>query len=170
MDKDHSSILRTALTSISRVNKTDVETLKSSFGVSTFVVLVKVIYHFKKSFANIAKASNDQLQNLPGFGQVKVKNIKNAFDKPFRNHATSTLSLPSTQRSDPANGVPTLVPSDPKGKGKQPVRSPSPAWDIEDIDLESPPEDLPASLPTSSKTTGVDASKWDIELDLNDSD
>ncbi|KDQ28085.1 hypothetical protein PLEOSDRAFT_1112855 [Pleurotus ostreatus PC15] len=156
VDKDHDSILRTALTTISRVNKTDVETLKSSFG----------------SFANIANASGDQLRNLPGFGQVKVKNIKNAFDKPFRNHATSTLPLPSTQRSALASGAPTLVASDPsKGKSKQPARSPSPAWDIEDIDLDSPPRDLPIPAPpTSSKTTGADASTWDIELDLNDSD
>ncbi|KAF9501560.1 DNA repair protein rad10 [Pleurotus eryngii] len=155
VDKDHNSILRTALTTISRVNKTDVETLKSSFG----------------SFANIAKASNDQLQNLPGFGQVKVKNIKNAFDKPFRNRATSTLPLPSMQRSALASGAPTLVASDPKGKGKQPARSPSLAWNIEDIDLDSPPGDpLIPPPPTSSKATGVDASTWDIELDLNDSD
>ena len=34
VDKDYHSILRTALTSISRVNKTDVETLRTSFGVS----------------------------------------------------------------------------------------------------------------------------------------
>jgi hypothetical protein len=34
VDKDYHSILRTALTSISKVNKTDVETLRTSFGVS----------------------------------------------------------------------------------------------------------------------------------------
>jgi len=33
VDKDYSSVLRTALTSISRVNKTDVETLRTSLGV-----------------------------------------------------------------------------------------------------------------------------------------
>lgn len=33
VDKDYRSVLRTALTSISRVNKTDVETLRTSFGV-----------------------------------------------------------------------------------------------------------------------------------------
>ena len=33
IDKDYSSVLRTALTSISRVNKTDVETLRTSLGV-----------------------------------------------------------------------------------------------------------------------------------------
>lgn len=34
VDNDYTSILRTALTSISKVNKTDVETLRTSFGVS----------------------------------------------------------------------------------------------------------------------------------------
>ena len=34
VDKDYHSMLRTALTSISKVNKTDVETLRTSFGVS----------------------------------------------------------------------------------------------------------------------------------------
>ena len=33
VDKDYDAILRTALTSISKVNKTDVETLRTSFGV-----------------------------------------------------------------------------------------------------------------------------------------
>ena len=33
VDKDYHSMLRTALTSISKVNKTDVETLRTSFGV-----------------------------------------------------------------------------------------------------------------------------------------
>ncbi|EDQ99498.1 uncharacterized protein LACBIDRAFT_147485, partial [Laccaria bicolor S238N-H82] len=72
VDKDYHSTLRTTLTSIGKVNKTDVETLRTSFG----------------SFADISRATSDQLQNLPGFGQVKVKNVKNVFDKPFRNNAT----------------------------------------------------------------------------------
>jgi hypothetical protein len=33
VDKDYDSILRSTLTSISKVNKTDVETLRTSFGV-----------------------------------------------------------------------------------------------------------------------------------------
>ncbi|TRM69957.1 restriction endonuclease type II-like protein [Schizophyllum amplum] len=36
IDKDYNAVLRSALTSISRVNKTDVETLRSSFGVRAF--------------------------------------------------------------------------------------------------------------------------------------
>jgi hypothetical protein len=34
VDKDYNSVLRTALTSISKVNKTDVETLRTSIGAS----------------------------------------------------------------------------------------------------------------------------------------
>lgn len=33
VDKDYDAILRSALTSIPKVNKTDVETLRSTFGV-----------------------------------------------------------------------------------------------------------------------------------------
>ncbi|KAJ7096233.1 restriction endonuclease type II-like protein [Mycena epipterygia] len=131
VDKDYDSILRSTLTSISKVNKTDVETLRTSFG----------------SFANISRATSDQLQNLPGFGQVKVRNIKNAFDKPIRNNATTTLDMLATQA---------------KGKGKEREEQPpssssrpralSPIWDIE---RDNGPTDPPHSPP------------WDIELDLN---
>ena len=42
VDKDYHSMLRTALTSISKVNKTDVETLRTSFGV-------RVVYSSSRS-------------------------------------------------------------------------------------------------------------------------
>ncbi|KAJ4498053.1 restriction endonuclease type II-like protein [Lentinula lateritia] len=122
VDKDYASMLRTSLTSISKVNKTDVETLRSSFG----------------SIANIARTSPDQLSNLPGFGQVKVKNIKNAFEKPFRNHATNTLAF---MASSPSQGPMGNEPHDGVEQGNtvaepsyKPPREPSPVWDIE-LDL-----------------------------------
>ncbi|KAJ3511746.1 hypothetical protein NLJ89_g3918 [Agrocybe chaxingu] len=119
VDKDYHSILRTTLTSISKVNKTDVETLRTSFG----------------SFANIAKATPDQLQNLPGFGQVKVKNIKNAFEKPFRNQATSSLASQG-KKAVPAALAPSASSSSSRPPQQRPPREPSPAWDIEsDLDL-----------------------------------
>jgi len=109
VDKDYTSMLRTSLTSISKVNKTDVETLRNSFG----------------SIANIAKTQPEQLANLPGFGQVKVKNIKNAFEKPFRNHATNTLAfMASSQSQDGTEYVPDT-------DSYRPPRDPSPVWDIE---------------------------------------
>jgi len=86
VDKDFTSMYRTALTSINKVNKTDVETLHSSIG----------------SFADVAKASTERLQTLPGFGQVKVKRVKDAFEKPFRHNATShALDSTFTQLTKP---------------------------------------------------------------------
>ncbi|KAJ7346715.1 restriction endonuclease type II-like protein [Mycena albidolilacea] len=130
VDKDYDSILRSTLTSISKVNKTDVETLRTSFG----------------SFANISRATSDQLQNLPGFGQVKVRNIKNAFEKPIRNNATTTLDMLTSQA---------------KGKGKAREEEPpvaSSSWDIE-RDLTPPAQSVVADARYSPP--------WDIQLDLN---
>ncbi|KAJ7901925.1 restriction endonuclease type II-like protein [Mycena olivaceomarginata] len=131
VDKDYDSILRSTLTSISKVNKTDVETLRTSFGVSS------QIYRGRQS---------DQLQNLPGFGQVKVRNIKNAFEKPIRNNATTTLDMLTSQA---------------KGKGKAREEEPpaaSPPWDIE-RDQTPPAQSVVADARYSPP--------WDIELDLN---
>jgi len=183
VDKDYNSVLRTSLTSISRVNKTDVETLKTSLG----------------SFADIAKTPADRLQNLPGFGQVKVKKIKDAFEKPFRNNATS--SLPSQSRSIFDAGLSAAV-VDPtsKGRGKEkaaessttppdsrrPPREPSPVWDLElDLDLDADagidshnsPQSGPPPVPRTPATPAnihlrdeSSSPVWDIELDLNVSD
>ncbi|KAI4528533.1 DNA repair protein rad10 [Schizophyllum commune Loenen D] len=129
VDKDYNSVLRSALTSISKVNKTDVETLRTSFG----------------SFADIARASSDQLSNLPGFGQVKVKNIKNAFEKPIRNKATSALPFApsqassSYQSSQASSAAPSQAAASQRsstaGVGSSATASsPSPVWDIE-LDL-----------------------------------
>ena len=74
-----------------------------------------------QSFADIAKATSEQLLKLPGFGQVKVKRLKDAFDKPFRNSSTSAipfqprLTEPDIRASTPA----TEAPSTSKTKGKE---------------------------------------------------
>ncbi|KAN0091069.1 Restriction endonuclease type II-like protein [Tylopilus felleus] len=135
VDKDYGSQLRTALTSINKVNKTDVETLRTSLG----------------SFADISRASSERLQKLPGFGQVKVRRIKDAFEKPFRNQSTSAafslgsqvLAVPPRDLASSANESNLAGTSD-KGKEKEapPLASPtvresreaSPVWDIE-LDL-----------------------------------
>ncbi|KAG6845919.1 hypothetical protein H0H87_000725 [Tephrocybe sp. NHM501043] len=148
VDKDYNSILRTALTSISKVNKTDVETLRTSFG----------------SFANIAKATSDQLRNLPGFGQVKVKNIKNTFDKPLRNNATRTLPSQTaavlTSNSEPPELPITATAPSTKGKEKETgesLREPSPMWDIE----------LDSRSAESGPLSDYPPRPFDIDLDLN---
>ncbi|KAF8893821.1 restriction endonuclease type II-like protein, partial [Infundibulicybe gibba] len=128
VDKDYSSILRSSLTSINKVNKTDVETLRTSFG----------------SFSGVAKATTEQLQNLPGFGQVKVKNMKNAFEKPIRNNATMTLSHYASNPKAPA------APTEQSGFR---ARETSPVWDIE-LDVDGPGDKDGSSV-------------FDIELDLN---
>jgi DNA excision repair protein ERCC-1 len=114
----------------------------------------------------MSKATPDQLRNLPGFGQVKVKNIKNAFEKPVRNKATRTLSIPSSQGYNASNtpiGHSTVAESTSrlqKGKdtsidvvGQRP-REPSPVWDIE-LDLDGDP------------ATEKHPQPFDIDLDLN---
>ncbi|KAI0360729.1 hypothetical protein OH77DRAFT_1393388 [Trametes cingulata] len=199
VDKDYHSVLRTALTSISKVNKTDVETLRTSFG----------------SFAAISRATSEQLQNLPGFGQVKAKRIQDAFNKPFRNNSTSALPITSqlqlraSQRPASSQGsgkgkerasevglaarttsstetrelednqaegvsVPS-APRPPPAPRPRPPRDPSPVWDIE-LDLNDSPEPTPESGPAPLGTAVSNARKrppspvWDIELDLNATD
>ncbi|TBU23582.1 restriction endonuclease type II-like protein [Dichomitus squalens] len=183
VDKDYNSMLRTALTSISKVNKTDVETLRTSFG----------------SFATIAKASSEQLQNLPGFGQVKAKRIQDAFNKPFRNNCTSALPV-STQlqvrasqqastssegqahntdkgkgraiEPEPIDGTDFVsgrrAPTPPRPPPAPRARSPSPTWDME-LDLNDSPEPTPESGPPPMRKRPP-SPVWDLELDLNSSD
>ncbi|KAH9935459.1 restriction endonuclease type II-like protein [Fomitopsis serialis] len=162
VDKTYDAMLRTALTSISKVNKTDVETLRTTFG----------------SFADIARASSDQLQKLPGVGQVKAKRIQDAFRKPFRNNATSTLSsqLLATHLSQATVD---------KGKEKESSAS-NPSAAVSDLNSPSPPAAAPmqtikdssgpsADTAASSSTASLGRKRppspvWDIELDLNESD
>ncbi|KAG6330151.1 hypothetical protein ID866_8939 [Astraeus odoratus] len=141
VDKDYESTLRTSLTSISKVNKTDAETLRTSLG----------------SFADIARTPSDRLQSLPGFGHVKVKRIKEAFEKPFLDKApNSALSL---LRSANSGEMSTL--------GTQPKASMVKGQDV----------DVPQTPPLLIQSPGWDARKprlpspaWDIDLDLNESD
>ncbi|KAI0674255.1 restriction endonuclease type II-like protein [Trametes maxima] len=185
VDKDYHSMLRTALTSISKVNKTDVETLRTSFG----------------SFAAVSHASSEQLQNLPGFGQVKARRIQDAFNKPFRNNSTSAVpiftqpQLGSSQRptasesaapgkgkeradgpdSEPRDPSPPAAPRPPPAPRPRAPREPSPVWDIE-LDLNDSPEPTSESGPPPVGGQPPGSRKrppspvWDIELDLNASD
>ncbi|KAA1470754.1 DNA repair protein rad10, partial [Dentipellis sp. KUC8613] len=184
VERSPAALMRAALTSISKVNKTDVETLRTSFG----------------SMAGIARATSDQLAQLPGFGPKKVARMKDAFERPFRNNATSALtSEPSVPEATSLPSSSTLA--DPsankdngKGKGKEkekenpaPIAGPStvalpgsgraesPPWDIE-LDLNSPtPPPPPSSQPRTQaqpkpkpqNPTRAESPIWDIELDLN---
>ncbi|KAL1718871.1 DNA repair protein rad10 [Schizophyllum commune] len=178
VDKDYSSVLRSALTSISKVNKTDVETLRTSFG----------------SFADIARASSDQLSNLPGFGQVKVKNIKNAFEKPIRNKATSALpfapsqasssapsqvsssapsQVSSTQRSSLAGAGPSASSSSaiagPSSSAGEPSSSSiaGPSSSAASSSTAGPSHSIPATPSAPRPGARSPSPEWDIEKDLS---
>ncbi|KAI0052793.1 hypothetical protein FA95DRAFT_1163032 [Auriscalpium vulgare] len=188
VERTPAALMRATLTGISKVNKTDVETLRTSFG----------------SFANIARATSDQLSQLPGFGPKKVARMKDAFERPFRNNATSSIDFLSTShgkdasqsqaartesikskgkgkeltRPDDNNDSGSKVPpASLLGVSKEPVtaRAPSPTWDIElDLNTPSPPpspsEGPPPELqhPPAAKRPREESPVWDIELDLND--
>ena len=49
-----------------------------------------------QSFADIANVPTERLEKLPGFGQVKVKRVRDAFDKPFKGAGTA-VPLPGAQ-------------------------------------------------------------------------
>ncbi|TFY57183.1 hypothetical protein EVG20_g8642 [Dentipellis fragilis] len=187
VERAPAALMRAALTSISKVNKTDVETLRTSFG----------------SMAGIARATSAQLAQLPGFGPKKVARMKDAFERPFRNNATSALlsepsapestSLPNTASTSTVADVATNKDSS-KGKGKEKEkensasiagpsnialpgsgRAESPPWDIE-LDLNSPtPPPPPSSQPRTQiqptpkpqNPSRAESPIWDIELDLN---
>ncbi|KAG0474948.1 hypothetical protein HPP92_014634 [Vanilla planifolia] len=67
-DADYLSCLTHALTTIRRVNKTDVVTLGSTFG----------------SLSSIMDASMEDLARCPGIGERKVKRLYDTFHEPFR--------------------------------------------------------------------------------------
>jgi DNA excision repair protein ERCC-1 len=197
VDKTPSALLRTALTSIPRVNKTDVETLRASFGVRLLPPLSSLlspkVYNihihtktgtdYKQSFAKMAQADTAQLARLPGFGPKKVARLKDAFERPFRTGTTSALAASSASsastRQPPAPAEP--------GPSSTEQRAPSPPWDIElDLNSPSPPlssaeAELPLARDTlagagpSSKRAREESPPWDIErggvpLALDDED
>ncbi|KAH9972581.1 restriction endonuclease type II-like protein [Lactifluus volemus] len=128
VDKTPSALLRASLTSIPRVNKTDVETLRTSFG----------------SFAKIAQADATQIARLPGFGPKKVARIKDAFERPFRTGTTTPnrvwdieldLNPPSPEgelAQEPGSSTIEVGAAGGRGESSKRVREESPPWDIED--------------------------------------
>lgn len=116
IDNDYASVIRSALTSVKSVNKTDVMTLRSNFG----------------SFSNIVHATPEQLAQCPGFGTLKVRRLKDVVDRPFRPGGPSNASqttLPSLLTQ--ASGSKTQAPAKPAAG-----RQPSPDWPEWDIDLD----------------------------------
>jgi DNA excision repair protein ERCC-1 len=96
-------------------------------------------------FADIAKATPNQLQSLPGFVQVKVKRMTDAFEKPFRNKSATSLLIfvPSREHDDIAFGISQTKDRD---QATSVVAT--------------------GSLQVSRRSRGV-SPPWDIEFDLN---
>ncbi|KAI0295073.1 restriction endonuclease type II-like protein [Multifurca ochricompacta] len=151
VDKTPSAIFRAALTSIPRVNKTDVETLRTSFG----------------SFARIAQVDSAQLARLPGFGPKKVARLKDAFERPFRTGASTSGAL-----TQPVTNVTERTSNEPVDNS---------VWDIQlDLNTPSPspsPSPLPelgrlleldqgpSSSSSLSKRVREESPIWEIEGD-----
>ncbi|THH04406.1 hypothetical protein EW145_g5540 [Phellinidium pouzarii] len=157
VDKEYGAMLRSALTSINKVNKMDVETLRTSFG----------------SFNKIAHASPDQLRSLPGFGQVKVRRVVDAFEKPFRNKATSAIPTSHVSASVGDQDEQELLALE--RQHEQPVAlnaSQSLPTQIRRVHEFGSAADMPPPPPPAAPRTSARAPSppWNIELDLNEGD
>ena len=87
---------------------------------------------YYQSFANVSNVTTDQLQSLPGFGQVKVRNVKNAFEKPFRNQTTTSLSQVTPQKHKTVVRESSQAEAVHQDQSTGDVsRESSPIWDIE---------------------------------------
>lgn len=80
VDKDYHSMLRTALTSINKVNKTDVETLRTSFGVSVpyitaLNILLMIMLASRASLAS-RKLRLSNFRVFPDLGRSRSKEFK----------------------------------------------------------------------------------------------
>jgi len=138
VEKDYNSILRSVLTSIKGINRTDVETLRTNCG----------------SLAGISRASEKVLLDLPGFAQTKVRRLEDAIHKPFfSNPAAAPISLSQISASttgaiardtSQSNGLESdadrngIRPPAESSTSARRLRSLSPVWDIE-LDLDDSP-------------------------------
>uniref|UniRef100_A0ACD5TNC2 Uncharacterized protein n=1 Tax=Avena sativa TaxID=4498 RepID=A0ACD5TNC2_AVESA len=103
-DNDYLSRFTHALTSIRRVNKTDVITLGSSFG----------------SLSRIMDASMEELARCPGIGERKVKRLYDTFHEPFKRVTPRpNLVVPDTPDREKANGTPDAAEKPDASKNKK---------------------------------------------------
>jgi DNA excision repair protein ERCC-1 len=169
VDKDYPSILRSALTSIKGINKTDVQTLRSNCGVSRLsAALTCVLQPSTQSFAGISRASEQALLDLPGFAQTKVRRLRDTFHKPFYN-STATSFPPSTYKKTAASNMISSSHGSVEDKGPEEQEGASVASSSMPPRPSPPARSLP-TLPTSRPRPPRSPSPiWDIELDLNDS-
>lgn len=87
MDNDYMSRLNHALTTVRRVNKTDVITLGSTFG----------------SLSGIMDASMEELARCPGIGESKVKRLYDTFHEPFKRVSRQSVVPPAQSENTNSN-------------------------------------------------------------------
>jgi DNA excision repair protein ERCC-1 len=126
------------------------------------------------------------MQLLPGLGPIKVRRIKDAFEKPFYPRASAVDTTKNAARAEIQSSIgQSQATSSLQNEYPQPAdRWPSPIWDIEldlnpsEVDGEGVGRQNKSKSTSSLQTNGVHAQEhprepspiWDIELDLNDSD
>ncbi|KAG8967212.1 ssDNA endonuclease and repair protein rad10 [Tulasnella sp. 419] len=133
------------------------------------------------NFATMSRATYEELNLLPGFGKVKARRVKDAFEKPFRNGPKSSTSNKGKAKelTDQSAAANTAPPG-------------SPEWDVDPELISALEDDLTnttnrdKTVTTSAPTrTGEITSQhkqddgqmrqaeppgspdWDIDLDLN---
>ena len=142
-----------------------------------------------QSFAKIAQASPDRLRSLPGFGPVKVRRLVDAFDKPFRNKATSAVSAaPEHVASSQEKHADTagIIPANVTIPSSEAVRLPPAEMAIpRSVHSFGSPADMPPTPPSMAPSAQYRSSPavasplrvarqaspaWDIENDLTKAD
>lgn len=185
---DYQSQLHRALTSIRGVNKTDVLTLSTSFGVRypfhlsqpsfpPFSIAInrkrtdKVVdprFFCEQTFDRMVNATNEELAHCPGVGDVKVRRLLEAFSTPFRGGPPSQaiVDAKGKQRALEEMSV-ERVATGGKGKGKERERVvDSPDWP-DDVAVDDAPA---AGRAGSKRTTARDPSPDWPEDDEDDDD
>ncbi|XP_035538985.1 DNA excision repair protein ERCC-1-like isoform X1 [Juglans regia] len=121
MDTDYLSRLNHALTTVRHVNKTNVVTLGTTFGVCcllfhTYIfalflcahnclsVHIELVVMPLQSLSHIMDASMEDLARCPGIGERKVKRLYDTFHEPFKRVVSSRSTVPDTPIQD--NGEP----------------------------------------------------------------
>jgi hypothetical protein len=132
--KDYASQLQNVLTSVKGVNKTNVMTLSTNFGVcilgiiriprladmSTLLSSFYFDVRYEQSFKNLAHATPEQLALCPGLGDIKVRRLYDAFNLPFKVGASgkSSKSKPTAKAIPSASQNSSI-----KGKEKATMNS-----------------------------------------------
>ena len=140
-----------------------------------------------QSFAKIGQASPDRLRSLPGFGPVKVRRLVDAFDKPFRNKATSAVSaipeqMVSSQEkhADTAGILPANVTIPSSEAARSPPAEPTAPRSVHSFGSAADMPPMPLSMAPSTQHRSSPAvvpplraarqasPAWDIENDLTE--